>query len=65
MVLNTTYLKQLAYAYVEFFHTYQEAPLLIVNTSEVNLVLGQPDYALLVEQITIPLKGKRFFNPSL
>lgn len=63
--ISPSYLKQLADAYVEFFHAYQEAPLLIVNTSEVNLVLGQPDYALLLEQITIPLKGKRFFNPSL
>lgn len=63
--ISSSYLKRLADAYVEFFHAYQEAPLLIVDTSEVNLVLGQPDYALLLEQITIPLKGKRFFNPSL
>ncbi len=37
---------------------------MIVNTSEVNLALAEPDHALLLEQITVPLKGKRFFNSS-
>lgn len=59
--ISPSYLKQLVDAYVEFFHAYQEAPLLIVNTSEVNLVLEQADLRFVARTTHYSTQRNAFF----
>ena len=58
------YLKRVRAAYSEFFHQYEQAPLLIVNTDHLNLVDGNEDFELLLRCIT-EMRGQRtYFNKS-
>ena len=57
------YLARLAQAYVEYFHRYNGAPLLIVNTAQIDLADNDDDYALLLERIDHGIAGRQFFNP--
>jgi deoxyadenosine/deoxycytidine kinase len=58
------YLKRVHAAYSEFFHQYEAAPLLIVNTDHLNLVEGQDDFDLLLRCIS-EMRGQRsYFNKS-
>ncbi len=62
--IDTDYLTRLAQRYTEFFHHYDEAPLLIVNASEIDLANGEQDYALLLEHMRRVRSGRHYFNPS-
>ena len=42
--IEQSYLQQLNDAYTQFFYHYDDSPLLIVNTSEINLADGDLDY---------------------
>ncbi|OWY38608.1 deoxynucleoside kinase [Xenophilus sp. AP218F] len=58
------YLKRVHGAYSEFFHQYEAAPLLIVNTDHLNLVDGDADFELLIRCIS-EMRGQRsYFNKS-
>ena len=59
------YIENLSAAYTEFFHYYNKSPLLIINTSEINLVSDDDDYQHLVDYIALNPTGTNFFNPSL
>jgi len=59
------YIENLSAAYTEFFHYYNKSPLLIINTSEINLVSDDDDYQNLVDYIALNPTGTNFFNPSL
>jgi deoxyguanosine kinase len=61
--METAYLKALCEAYAQYFHFYDEAPLLIVNAAEINLVEGEADYASLLERIGQVSSGRHYFNP--
>jgi deoxyadenosine/deoxycytidine kinase len=61
--MEPSYLKSLCDAYTQFFHFYDEAPLLIVNAAEINLVDNESDYQALLEQIPLVKSGRRYFNP--
>ena len=56
------YLDNLNHAYTEFFHYYDKSPLLIVNTSEINLVANEEDYQQLVDYIKSNPTGTNFLN---
>ena len=59
------YLKRVHAAYSEFFHGYDAAPLLIVNTDHLNLVDGSDDFELLLRCIS-EMRGQRsYFNKSV
>ena len=60
--ISSEYLKKINDAYTSFFYSYKESPLLIINTSRVN-VHTENDYSLLLKEIKRDLKGKNFFNP--
>ncbi len=60
--ISSEYLKKINDAYTSFFYSYKESPLLIINTSRVNIHTDN-DYALLLKEIKKDLKGKSFFNP--
>lgn len=58
------YLKRIHSAYSAFFHRYESAPLLTVNTDHLNLVEGEEDFALLLRCIS-EMRGQRsYFNKS-
>ena len=59
------YLKRVHAAYSEFFHQYEAAPLLIVNTDHLELVDGNEDFELLLRCIS-EMRGQRsYFNKSV
>ena len=57
------YLQSVIDAYTNYFHNYNECPILIINTSNVNINKSN-DYIMLVEEINKNIKGKKYFNPS-
>ena len=57
------YLHSLCDTYTRFFHFYDEAPLLIVNAADINLVDNQSHYEMLLEQIAQVKRGRHYFNP--
>ena len=60
--ITEPYLRALADAYSRFFHHYEAAPLLIVNTEHLNPGDGPEDLDTLVRQIN-EMRGRRsFFN---
>lgn len=61
--IDSTYLNQLNDAYASFFHYYEDAPLLIVNATEIDFAHNQNDYDRLFEQIRSTSKGRHYFNP--
>lgn len=61
--IDSTYLNQLNDAYARFFHYYEEAPLLIVNATEIDFAHNQRDYERLFEQICSTTRGRHYFNP--
>lgn len=58
------YLERLSEAYNRFFLHYDAAPLLIVNTSELNLAESTRDYENLLQYILGIRSGRHFFNPA-
>ena len=61
--IDASYLRRLSEAYTRMFLYYDEAPLLIVNAANINLVDGDADYNALLEQIHTTNKGMQYFNP--
>ena len=63
-LIEYNYLENLNNTYTEFFHYYDKAPLLIINTSDVNLVTNNEDYERLIRYVASSPTGTNFFNPS-
>ena len=61
--METNYLEQLNEAYAEFFYHYQDAPLLIVNASDIDFINNDRDYEQLKTQIINTTSGRHYFNP--
>ncbi|MCL4183824.1 MAG: deoxynucleoside kinase [Burkholderiaceae bacterium] len=60
--ISETYLRALSDAYSRFFHHFDAAPLLIVNTEHLNPIDREDDFATLVHQLG-EMRGRRsFFN---
>ncbi|MDY6942700.1 MAG: deoxynucleoside kinase [Pseudomonadota bacterium] len=62
--ITRDYLARLNDAYTRLFHQYTASPLLIVNAAEINLVDGDEEYRLLMEQIAGIRSGRHYFNPG-
>jgi len=60
--MDSDYLQRLANSYSEFFHRYEAAPLLIVNTSNLNFAESEADFELLVERMSKMRGPREFFN---
>jgi deoxyadenosine/deoxycytidine kinase len=60
--IGEDYLARLAEAYGRFFHDYSAAPLLIVNSANLNFVDRPPDFALLLRRISEMRGPREFFN---
>jgi len=59
--LDRAYIDALNGAYSYFFHHYDDAPLLVVNTDELDFVNVPRDFDLLYEQLGESFTGTRFF----
>ena len=62
--LTLDYLERLNDAYSRFFLNYNDAPLLIINASDINLESNEADYESLISMIMSNPKGKNFINPQ-
>ncbi|MHB0973824.1 MAG: deoxynucleoside kinase [Thiobacillus sp.] len=60
--MDAGYLQRLANSYSEFFHRYEAAPLLIVNTSHLNFAESEADLDLLLERIEKMRGPREFFS---
>ena len=61
--ISADYLNALIDSYTEFFHFYNEAPLLVVNATEIDLANNPGHFDALLEQV-ISMDGPRqYFNP--
>lgn len=57
------YLQKLSDHYADFFHYYDDSPLLIVNAEQIDLVNNEQDYQHLLEQISSLQSGRHYYNP--
>jgi len=62
--MDADYLQRLSESYMQFFHNYNQAPLLIVNAAEIDFANNQQDYELLLEQVRKIRSGRHYFNPA-
>ncbi len=60
--MDAAYLQRLANSYSEFFHRYDAAPLLIVNTTNLNFAQSEADFELLLERIEKMRGPREFFS---
>ena len=61
--ITLDYLKKITDAYTEYFYSYKKSPILIINTSNVD-VNKSHDYMMLLDEINKDIKGKNYFNPT-
>ena len=61
--IKKKYISSVNDLYMKHFHEYTSSPVLIINTSNVN-INDQNDYQLLIEEISSDINGKKYFNPS-
>lgn len=61
--LTLEYLKEVAQSYNRFFFHYDETPLLVVNTSEIDFVSSSKDLADLIKEINNMSSGTQHYIP--
>lgn len=61
--IGADYLRALIDAYTRFFHFYDQAPLLIVNATDVDLASNEDHYQELLERIVSMNGVRQYFNP--
>ncbi len=62
--LEPAYLEQLSKAYNDFFFHYEDTPLLVVNTSDVDLASSARELEALVALVRKHRKGVQHYNPA-
>ena len=60
--IQDDYLTRLAGSYGEFFHHYEAAPVLVVNSEHLNFVDNEDDFRLLLERIGRMRGQREYFN---
>ncbi len=60
--MDAGYLQRVANSYSEFFHRYEAAPMLIVNTSNLNFAENEVDFDLLLERMSKMRGPREFFS---
>ena len=61
--ISPSYLQELSEAYSHYFYRYDETPLLVVNTNEIDFVHNEQHFDQLVEQIRNAQKGTQYYVP--
>ncbi|MBK6732504.1 MAG: deoxynucleoside kinase [bacterium] len=62
--MEPQYLEALNSAYSYFFHHYKDAPLLVVNTDNLDFVNVPGDFEMLYEQLAERFVGARYYAPD-
>ena len=57
------YIDDLNQVYTEYFFRYQETPLVIINTNNIDFVNNENDLEEVINYIRQPVSGTKFFNP--
>jgi deoxyguanosine kinase len=63
--MSADYLRRLAASYSEFFHRYEAAPLLIVNSENLNFAESESDFELLIERMNKMRGPREFFSRAV
>lgn len=58
------YIERLSNAYSEYFHSYDAAPVLIVNNEKLNIIKDEAALDLLVDRIGKIKSRREYFNPN-
>jgi len=61
--ISQEYLKEISEAYAHYFYRYDETPLLVVNTNEIDFVNTPEHFDQLIEQIRNAKKGTQYYVP--
>ena len=61
--INPKYLESLNEVYNDYFFYYNDSPLLVVNTNEIDFVEREDDFQELVKEIRQMKKGTQHFIP--
>ncbi|TDI74905.1 MAG: deoxynucleoside kinase [Betaproteobacteria bacterium] len=56
------YLSRLSESYIQFFYQYKGAPVMIVNSENLNFVDNQPDFDLLLQRVEQMSGPREYFN---
>lgn len=61
--IRRRYLERLTDAYSQYFHQYNDSPLLIVNAATIDPVNNDQHFHMLLDEIDTARSGRQFFNP--
>ena len=61
--ISEEYINALNQLYTEYFFRYQNTPLVIINTNNIDFVHNQEDLDEVINYIRQPVTGTKFFNP--
>jgi len=62
--MSRDYIDALNQVYNEYFFRYQDTPLLIINTNNIDFVNNPKDLDEIINVVRQPIKGTKFFNPA-
>ena len=62
--ISYDYINALNEIYTEYFFRYNDTPLVIINTNNIDFVNNADDLNQVIEYIGQPVSGTKFFNPS-
>jgi len=62
--IDADYIQQLNDSFNYFFFHYEETPLLVVKTDDIDFVENRSDFENLVELIKKPVSGKKYYVPA-
>ena len=60
---DADYLAELARTYNDFFHRYEETPLLVINTSDIDFVESEKDFEELIRAVGSIRAGTHYYQP--
>ena len=63
MNMKKKYIDSVNEVYMKHFHEYNSCPVLVINTSNVN-INNENDFQILIQEISSDINGKKYFNPS-
>ncbi len=63
--IKRAYLEKITAAYSRFFRSYDESPVLIINTSNVNFAVDNETYGQLITQLSNMRHPRHHFDPSM
>ena len=61
--IDRNYLENITESFARHYHSYDDGPLLIVNTASIDPLNNEIEYKQLLEQIKTIKGGRHFFNP--